>query len=278
MDEAPETSRRRAPRAEVFSQSEMTAPQVFEHAGSRIVVFSDRCPRKESPNEDAAAVVPIDGQRAVLIVADGMGGMPAGEQASTLAIEAMHAAIREVDGDASELRSAILNGFERANDAVRGMGVGAGTTLSAVELNEQTARPYHVGDSEILIVGQKGRVKLQTLSHSPVAYAVEAGLLDQNEALHHEERHVISNMIGSDSMRIDVGSPVRLAARDTVLLASDGLVDNLESDEIIDHIRKGPLEAAALRLIDHARQRMNDPAPEHPSKPDDLTFVLCRQR
>ena len=84
-------------------------------------------------------------------------------------------------------------------------------------------------------------------------------------------------MIGSEAMRIDVGSPVRLAARDTVLLASDGLADNLASDEIVEHIRKGSLLDAANELVAHARQRMNDPAPSHPSKPDDLTFVLLRQ-
>ncbi|MCA9247813.1 MAG: serine/threonine-protein phosphatase, partial [Planctomycetales bacterium] len=228
------------------------------------------------PNEDAIAVAAIDDGAAVLLVADGMGGTPAGEQASTLALQSVVAVLAEIDGDASLLRSAILDGFERANEAVRALGVGAGTTLAAVEINGQTARPYHVGDSEILVVGQRGRIKLQTLAHSPVAYAVEAGLLDESEAMHHEERHIVSNMIGAESMRIDIGSPVKLAQRDTVLLASDGLTDNLEASEIVEHIRRGPLSRAAARLADQARRRMETSAGDQPSKPDDLSFVLFR--
>ena len=147
-----------------------------------------------------------------------------------------------------------------------------------MEINDRAARPYHVGDSAIVVVGQRGRTKLQTLSHSLVAYAVEAGLLDESDAMHHEDRHMVTNVIGVEGMRIDVGLPLALHLRDTVLLASDGLADNLSPAEIVAHIRKGPLVAAATNLIAHTQQRMNAPAADHPSKPDDLTFLLFRLR
>ena len=78
-------------------------------------------------------------------------------------------------------------------------------------------------------------------------------------------------------MRVEVGPTLQLAVRDTVLLASDGLFDNLFIDEIIDTIRKGPLAAAADRLVERAGERMSGQGPaEHPCKPDDLTIVLFR--
>jgi serine/threonine protein phosphatase PrpC len=78
-------------------------------------------------------------------------------------------------------------------------------------------------------------------------------------------------------MRIDVGAELRLQARDTILLASDGLMDNVHLSEIIERIRKGPLEAAAERLVALARHRMAAPATAQPSKPDDLSLILFRK-
>jgi serine/threonine protein phosphatase PrpC len=175
------------------------------------------------------------------------------------------------------LRTAILNGLETANGRVQSVGIGTATTLAVVEVVDYTVRPYHVGDSMILVVGQRGKIKLQTTSHSPVGFAVEAGLLDEIEAMHHEDRHLVSNVIGSAEMTIEIGTSLRLAPRDTVLLASDGLFDNLFIQEIVDRIRKGPLDQAVERLATDSRRRMLQPEPGSPSKPDDLTIVALRR-
>ena len=128
----------------------------------------------------------------------------------------------------------------------------------------------------MLVVGQRGKIKLQTVSHSPVGYALESGLLEEEEALHHDQRHLISNMVGSAEMRIEVGSPIRLAPRDTVLLATDGLLDNLSLQEIVDGIRTGPLVGVVRHLVQNCGQRMREPEGDQPSKPDDVTFLLFR--
>jgi serine/threonine protein phosphatase PrpC len=112
--------------------------------------------------------------------------------------------------------------------------------------------------------------------HSPVGCAVEAGLIDEDEAMHHDERHIVSNVIGAADMRIEVGSALRLAPRDTMILASDGVLDNLHIEEIVSRIRKGPLDDAAGKLAKHSRRRMIEPREGDPSKPDDLTFIAFR--
>ncbi len=156
------------------------------------------------------------------------------------------------------------------------LGLGAATTLTVVEIDGMRIRPYHVGDSPALVVGQRGQIKLQSISHSPVGYGLEGGFIDEKEARHHEERHLVSNVIGTEDMRIDVGPALKLAPRDTVLMASDGLVDNLQTQEIVDCVRKGPLENAANVLARQAGSRMRSRESGTPSKPDDLTFILFR--
>jgi serine/threonine protein phosphatase PrpC len=263
-------------RTRLFFEQELLEDACFELAGGVVALFSMRCPGKETPNEDAVAVIPTGPRSGVLAVADGLGGAPAGKQASSLALKRLARAVEQAVRDEMELRAGILNGFESANEEILALSLGAATTLTVVEFDGALARHYHVGDSMVLLTGQRGKVKMQSIPHSPVGYAVESGLLDETDAMHHEERHVISNVIGSVDMRIEVGSAVELASRDTLLLASDGLSDNLHINEIVECIRKGPIDKAARDLAQHARERMEGQGDGDPSKPDDLTFAVFR--
>jgi PPM family protein phosphatase len=255
---------------------EMDEVLVQSLAAGEVAVFSCRSPGRDGSNEDCAAVLPFGEGSYVLAVADGLGGGRAGARASALAIDTLAAALKEARREQWQLRTAVLNGIEQANQAIRALGIGAFTTLSAVEIADGSIRPYHVGDSMILLIGQRGRLKLQTVAHSPVGFAVESGLLDEGEAMHHKERHLVSNVLGAPDMRIEVGSQQPIAPRDTLLLASDGLSDNLRTEEIVALLRTGPLETACDRLAELARARMHTPGEGEPSKPDDLTFVAFR--
>jgi PPM family protein phosphatase len=263
-------------------EAQMTDVATFEFLGGNVAVFTTRSPHKETANEDVAALWPVGKTSGVLAVADGLGGHVGGERASRLAAEAVQKSLQEAtpsDANANEsveLRTAILNGIENANQSVRELGTGAATTMALVEIQDRTIRPYHVGDSAILITGQRGKLKLQTIPHSPIGYAVESGLMREEEAIHHDARHVISNVIGSEKMRIEIGAPIEMAARDTLLLASDGLFDNLLPDEIVEAVRSGPLEQAVGQLVATAQQRMAVQSEGAPSKPDDLTVIAYR--
>jgi serine/threonine protein phosphatase PrpC len=94
--------------------------------------------------------------------------------------------------------------------------------------------------------------------------------------VHHEERHIVSNVVGASDMSISIGTSLQLATRDTLLLASDGLFDNLYMEEIVEIIRKGSLTNAAEQLVSLCRQRMQHPQPALPSHADDLSFILYR--
>jgi len=249
----------------------------LELAGGMVSVRSLRGPDKTGPNEDSAAVIPVGGSAIVLAVADGVGGSPAGCDASTAAVETLQRALAK-ETDDSPLRGAIIDAVEKANEKILTDGKRSATTLVVGEIAGNQLRSYHVGDSELMVVGQRGRIKQRTIPHSPTGFAVEAGLLDEAEAVQHEERHIISNVVGSPEMRVDFSTAVDLALRDTVLLTSDGVLDNLYINEIVEIIRKGPLPQAADRLIEATRDRMINGKGAEPSKPDDATIMLYRRK
>jgi serine/threonine protein phosphatase PrpC len=211
-----------------------------------------------------------------LAIADGLGGHVHGERASQLALEHLQDEVAGME-DERDLRFAVLNAIEATNRELMSEGTGLATTLAIVEVDGHRVRPYHVGDSVILLFGQRGKIKMQTIAHSPVGYAVESGLLDAQQAIHHEHRHIISNIVGSQAMRIEIGPPSHMATFDTLLLASDGLLDNLHVDEIVAIARKGPLARVARELVARAQSRMNSPRDGEPSKPDDLSLILYRR-
>jgi serine/threonine protein phosphatase PrpC len=268
----------------LFIDQDMEEIELVPMAGGTAAVISQRSPIKDSPNEDAVALIPLADDHGVLIVADGVGGLPAGDRAARIAVEELTRAILDGHaahdptppvGEVATLRATIVAGIESANRAVLAAGTGA-TTLAVAEIHASFVRSYHVGDSTILLTGQRGRVKMQTIAHSPVGYAVESGLLGEDEAMVHEDRHLVSNMLGTSEMRIELGPAIALAPRDTLLVATDGLSDNVFATEIVDLIRKGALAGAAGDLRDLCRRRMLEAVEGQPSKADDMSFVAFR--
>lgn len=255
-------------------QRDLDEPLVCDVGPGMAVAFTHRAPDSPQPNEDAIALLTCADGSAVLAVADGAGGQAGGAEASNTALRRLATRLAAADDGAA--RERILDGIEQANAAIAALGIGAATTIAVAEIHGRDVRPYHVGDSQFLITGQRGRLKLLTISHSPVGYAVEAGLLDEADALHHAERHLVSNLMGSSDMRIEIGAALALAPHDTLLLGSDGVFDNLHAAEICEIVRKGPLEDCASNLARACRARMQQAQADHPSKPDDLGFVLYR--
>ena len=237
--------------------------------------YSRRSPFKESFNEDSVGIIRVDDQTAVFAIADGCGGMRGGEQASNIALQVLADSIERNESGPDRLRVAILDGIEKANLAVQELRIGAACTIAVVEYHRGTIRPYHVGDSMILVTGIRGRIRYQSVSHSPVGFAVESGMLAADEAMHHEDRHLVSNVVGDARMRIEIGPALTLAQRDTVVIASDGLFDNLSVLEVVGGLRKGKLPLGVDAVTELAYQRMLG-IKDQPCKPDDLSIVAIR--
>lgn len=255
--------------AHLYLESEMEEPESLVHRQGSLLAFCRTCPGKEEPNDDSAAIFFTADDGLVLAVADGVGGSPLGHKASAIAMQCLAESL-DSPAASGDLRPLILDGIERANAEVLDLSIGAATTLSVIEVKNRVARGYQVGDSMALIVGQRGLIKWKSTSHSPVGYAIESGLIGEDEAMHHDDRHFVSNLVGSKSMHIEIGPAIKLAALDTIVLASDGLFDNLHLDEVCAISRVGRPHKRIRSLIDLATARMQTEM----GKPDDLSIVL----
>jgi serine/threonine protein phosphatase PrpC len=262
----------------LFLEQNFSEPKFFQLGAYQAGFFTRRSPDKDTPNQDAAALIPCNDRSCVVAVADGAGGQRGGNQASALAVQHLAREVEYAVNNGQDLRGAILNGIEGANVDILALGIGASTTLAVAEIQNDTIRPYHIGDSEILLTGSRGKIKLQVLPHSPVGYAVEAGYLNETEALQHEERHIVSNLLGADGMRIDIGTAVGMAAHDTLVIGSDGLYDNLASAEVVELARKGRMDRAIEEIISLCNQRMSAAEDNQPGKPDDLSILMLRRK
>jgi protein phosphatase len=259
----------------LFAGIDMPAPGLTPVAGGLACVHTERRPGRETANEDAAVVIPGAGGCCVLAVADGLGGLPAGDAASRMVLQQLADSSSGQAGDVQ--REAVLTALEQAGEAILATGQGGATTVAVAAIDGATLRTSIVGDSMVVVCGQRGKIKYRSLAHSPVGYAEASGMLDESEAMFHAERHLVSNVIGMHGMHVEVGPLLKLAARDTVILGSDGLFDNLYVSEVVELVRCGSLADAGVRLLEACRRRMHDISGEGPHKPDDLTFILYRQ-
>ena len=255
-----------------LSATDLEQPHTMGLSNGEAVVFTRKAPEKKRDNEDSLTVIEITTTHCVLAVADGLGGLPKGAAASKVVVDGL------VNGLSNGRGDGVKDIVNSCNNELIEEDFGNATTLSVAEIRDDTLLTYQVGDSSVWVIGQQGKPKYRSPIHSPVGEAVAAGKLSEIDALLHNERNLVSNVIGTIEMYVDVSSEISLAPRDTVLVASDGLFDNLFEDEIIEIVRKGPLLDSAQELIDKASQRMaqwpsNGKTPAHP---DDLSFILYR--
>jgi len=240
----------------------------------QISMLSQPAPHK-SVNEDSTAAFELSDTQCVLAIADGVGGAPLGHEASRLAIEAIEECLQDTHrGEA--LQSRITDAFELAHHRIMMLDVGAATTFIVAEISDGVLRTYHVGDSGCLVCGQRGKLKLKTLLHSPSAYLEQAGLITEQESLTHPKRHFVTNLVGIEEMTIDIGEPIKLAQNDTLLLGSDGVFDNANTADLISAIRIGPLKKSGEQLQAQMLTAMAGENPSLPGKPDDLSFIVYR--
>lgn len=258
--------------------------QILTASGYEVVVVTARGPSKDV-GEDAAGVFELSHRGLVLGVVDGMGGHSHGLEAARTTVDALGhvlAAPASVTADSASVAERIQAALLRANAMVAAERHGGGATCACVAITEDELRTVHSGDAEVLVISTQGAVKVRTVSHSPVGMAQEAGLLSEDEALLHPDRHLVSNGVGVPGMSVHVGGITPLAEGDTIILASDGITDNARQGEIVEALRCGRLDRGVDALVALCHDRMERAcraltADGELGKPDDLTLVAARR-
>lgn len=200
-------------------------------------------------------------------VADGIGGAPAGAEASRLALAAVEERTRLPRRITSRtIQAAMEEAHRRVRAAARGDAAlsGMGTTLSVAYCRPGRCVVGHVGDSRVYRFTD-GAVAVVTQDHSVAGEMTAVGTLSAAEARVHPQRHVLTRAIGPfDSVTVD-RAVVPFRPGDRILLCSDGLVAVAEDGEIGHILATVAGAAAADALVDLALAR---------GGPDNITVVV----
>ena len=208
--------------------SETTRPLPLAWYGTTDTGKIRRC------NEDNFSVLAF-ADKALFVVADGMGGHDAGEVASKIAMNAVCRVVQEEHGQSSGLLSLVERAVQQANNEVRQeatrKGSNMGTTLCVALVADDAAFIANVGDSRAYWI-EDGSFSQVTTDHSLVAKLVNAGKLTKEEARTHPKANLLFRTIGTDeNVAVDTFR-VALKKGGTLLLCTDGLWGEVADDDI----------------------------------------------
>lgn len=221
-------------------------------------------------NEDNVSIWASEGV-VLALIADGMGGAAAGEEASRLAVEAVQADFLGAVTDAqhlqvlseAELEKRLSKAVQDANRAVIERAEtdptlkGMGTTSTLAVIRGNRAVIAHVGDSRAYLIDGRDHAIMQvTNDHSFVQALVASGHITPEQAEDHPMRNVLYRVLGQ-SLDLEVDVYIcSVKAADRLVLCSDGLTKHLHSEDIarIVTATNNPDEAT-LDLIELANDR-----------------------
>lgn len=190
---------------------------------------------RRAVNEDALLVAPP-----LLVVADGVGGRPGGEEASALAVDVLR---RRVPAAPADPGVALVTALEKAHAAVRHHGrgrevEGMATTAVAVLVSGRTATVAHVGDSRAYLWRDR-RLSRLTADHYLVAALPAARPAGVRPGRPHPLRSVILRAVGLEGPLGAQTTALHLRSRDVLLLCSDGLCGPLPDSRITTALVEG---------------------------------------
>jgi protein phosphatase len=155
-----------------------------------------------------------------------------------------------------------------------------GLCLTAMQVTEgaegqgQRGRFVNTGDSRAIVV-RDDKLFFQTHDQSLAQEMVDAGVLDEKDALTFGGRHVVTG-----NVRIEAGknastptdvTDIELMAGDMTILASDGLWDNFSSDDVVA-MTSGLSNPYEILLV--LSEAVADRVKNHAGKDDNLNIIV----
>lgn len=182
-----------------------------------------------------------------LLVADGIGGMAAGEVASQMALRKLVELVVNTPDwimkfnqpeDENTVMQRITQRFRLVDDALKDQAqqesstMGMGTTLTVAISLGSTLLIGHIGDSRAYVM--RGNTLHQLTNDHTLAQAlVDAGIANPGDATTRALHHVLTAALGASSERADPQVlSFRLSHNDQVLLCTDGLTEMVSAEAI----------------------------------------------
>lgn len=223
---------------------------------------------KRQMNQDRFTIEQLK-EGIVAALADGMGGEPGGEKASTLAMSGIKTVKqipenREIDSLVKifhEIDQQIMAASKTDHDAED-----MGTTLSAIYISGQSAYWSHVGDTRIYLFRHK-KLTLVTSDHTLAKFLLDEGEITPEQAKTHYSRHILEQCMGHGEITPQTGI-IPIEQNDVILMSSDGLHKPL-SAATIQSILNG--DGSLEKKCDHLIRKTEDAKGN-----DDITVILIR--
>ena len=205
----------------------------------------------------------------LFLIADGMGGHQAGEQASALAVETIEAFTLNhlkwffnLQGEENQLIGEFQNALRQADARIIEEATGhpelhgMGTTVTMAYILGRELFVVHVGDSRCYLFRQ-GTLHQITHDHTILDQLLMTGAITPEQAPRHFLRHVITNVVGGQKPGLDVEiHKLELEPDDVVLLCSDGLTEMLSAQQITDILKnQTDSQLACQKLIEEANRQ-----------------------
>lgn len=184
-------------------------------------------------NQDSV-LAPIKTKSGILVaVADGIGGKPGGEFASSFVIEKLPELIDFHPDKSLKGIFNILRGMLMSKAAEIPEFESMGTTLTACLLNDNNAIVAHVGDTRIYHLRNEGLLQ-RTVDQSEVQKLIDDGVLSKSRAKKYSRRNVLlSAMSVKADMNVAI-SDFEIKRGDRIVLSSDGFHNLIFRREIRD--------------------------------------------
>ena len=213
---------------------------------------------KRRNNEDAFACAAEHG---VFVIADGMGGMARGEEASRMAADQMRAGLLARLDPAfgtheTHLPQTLEQVMRTVQDHVAAQNGDRadvmGTTLLAAVIAGHRIHYAHSGDSRAYVISPDRRITLMTRDQTLAQRKIDRGEDPVRATATHG--HILTNYIGIFGQLSPEVSERSLGPGDIVLLCTDGLTDMVCDEEIADIVTGKITEAdrTANDLIERA--------------------------
>jgi protein phosphatase len=203
-----------------------------------------------------------------MLVADGMGGMPAGEVASRLALSKLIELIVETtdwtlalkqNGDVKTVMERMTRRFFQIDKILKEEAQsdyefsGMGTTLTVAGILGNDLVIGHIGDSRAYLL-RGDYFRQLTTDHTMAQALIDAGVATSDDPAPRSMRHVLTAAIGSLDDRIPPQvQRFKLFEGDQLLLCTDGLTEMVEDAIIAGVLREAKsAQSACQTLIDLA--------------------------
>lgn len=202
----------------------------------------------------------------LFVVADGMGGMNAGEVASAIAIDTIKEKFTRDDfssivGSDDEIALFMKESIEVADENIKAKVLedkstaGMGTTIVMAWVIGQKVHIAWCGDSRAYLFNTKSGLVPLSKDHSYVQQLVDEGKLDPELAFDHPDSNIITRSLGDSATKARPDYMSRkLSEGDLILLCSDGLCGLCRDDEIVEVLagEYDSIEQLKTRLIERA--------------------------